>query len=85
MFHDLVVLVAEQVKSLLICFSCHSFSDLFQGEMMDRIEYNVEKAMDYVEVAVENVDTAEKYRKQAAAVKRKDFFIDFFFRLFSSS
>lgn len=85
MFQDLLRIVAEQVKPLLICFSCHLSSDLFQGEMVDRIEYNVEKAMDYVEVAAENVDTAEKYRKQAAAVKRKDFFIDFFFRLFSSS
>lgn len=52
---------------------------------MDLIEFNVEKAMDYVEIAADDVDKAERYRKQAAAVKRKDIFIHIFFPLFSSS
>ncbi|CAF3843133.1 unnamed protein product [Rotaria sp. Silwood1] len=40
------------------------------GEMIDRIEYNVIKAADYVEDAKDNVNTAHEYAKKSAKVKK---------------
>lgn len=36
--------------------------------MIDCIEHNVSQAVDYVEVAAENVNIAEKYHKEAVKV-----------------
>lgn len=48
----------------LKCLFCHS-----QGEMIDRIEYNVEHSVDYVERAVSDTKKAVKYQSQARKVK----------------
>ena len=39
-----------------------------QGEMIDRIEYNVEHAVDYVERAVSDTKKAVKYQSKARRV-----------------
>uniref|UniRef100_A0A674N8J3 Syntaxin-1B n=1 Tax=Takifugu rubripes TaxID=31033 RepID=A0A674N8J3_TAKRU len=41
-----------------------------QGEMIDRIEYNVEHSVDYVERAVSDTKKAVKYQSQARKVSR---------------
>lgn len=38
---------------------------VLQGEMIDRIEYNVEHAVDYVERAVSDTKKAVKYQSKA--------------------
>lgn len=57
--------------------SCFAYSDMltsmstsFQGEMIDRIEYNVEHSVDYVERAVSDTKKAVKYQSQARKVCR---------------
>lgn len=40
-----------------------------QGEMIDRIEYNVEHSVDYVERAVSDTKKAVKYQSQARKVR----------------
>ncbi|MEQ2189844.1 Syntaxin-1B, partial [Goodea atripinnis] len=49
--HDMFVDMAMLVES--------------QGEMIDRIEYNVEHSVDYVERAVSDTKKAVKYQSQA--------------------
>jgi len=39
-----------------------------QGEMIDRIEHNVEKAVDYVETAAADTKKAMKYQSAARKV-----------------
>jgi syntaxin 1A len=41
---------------------------VFQGEMIDRIEHNVEKAVDYVETAAADTKKAMKYQSAARKV-----------------
>lgn len=41
-----------------------------QGEMIDRIEYNVEHAVDYVERAVSDTKKAVKYQSKARRVSK---------------
>lgn len=41
-----------------------------QGEMIDRIEYNVEHSVDYVERAVSDTKKAVKYQSKARRVSR---------------
>lgn len=41
---------------------------LLQGEMIDRIEYNVEHSVDYVERAVSDTKKAVKYQSKARRV-----------------
>uniref|UniRef100_A0A672ST06 t-SNARE coiled-coil homology domain-containing protein n=1 Tax=Sinocyclocheilus grahami TaxID=75366 RepID=A0A672ST06_SINGR len=56
-----------QLSILFInCLFCHS-----QGEMIDRIEYNVEHSVDYVERAVSDTKKAVKYQSQARKVKHR--------------
>jgi len=43
---------------------------LLQGEMIDRIEHNVEKAVDYVETAAADTKKAMKYQSAARKVHR---------------
>ena len=39
-----------------------------QGEMIDRIEYNVEKSVDYIETAKADTKKAVKYQSKARQV-----------------
>ncbi|XP_061519336.1 syntaxin-1A isoform X1 [Anopheles gambiae] len=58
-----------------------------QGEMIDRIEYHVEHAMDYVQTATQDTKKALKYQSKARRVsKPTDFFANFvcFFSFFFS-
>ena len=40
----------------------------WQGEMIDRIEYNVEQAVDYIETAKADTKKAVKYQSKARRV-----------------
>ncbi|KAB1263352.1 Syntaxin-1A [Camelus dromedarius] len=57
MFMDMAMLVESQVPPAL------------QGEMIDRIEYNVEHSVDYVERAVSDTKKAVKYQSKARRKK----------------
>lgn len=50
---------------LLVMLHAHG-----QGEMIDRIEYNVEHAVDYVERAVSDTKKAVKYQSKARRVSQ---------------
>lgn len=43
-----------------------------QGEMIDRIEYHVEHAMDYVQTATQDTKKALKYQSKARRVSSTD-------------
>ena len=43
----------------------------FQGEMIDRIEYNVEHAVDYIETAKADTKKAVKYQSKARRVSER--------------
>lgn len=43
-------------------------SSYFQGEMIDRIEYHVEHAVDYVQTATQDTKKALKYQSKARRV-----------------
>ncbi|GAB5582808.1 syntaxin-1A isoform X2 [Prionailurus iriomotensis] len=64
MFMDMAMLVESQGGP------CWSLSALaLQGEMIDRIEYNVEHSVDYVERAVSDTKKAVKYQSKARRKK----------------
>lgn len=44
------------------------FCSRIQGEMIDRIEYNVEHAVDYVQTATQDTKKALKYQSKARRV-----------------
>lgn len=44
-----------------------------QGEMIDRIEYNVEQAVDYIESAKQDTKKAVKYQSKARKVRTSAF------------
>ncbi|XP_053683229.1 syntaxin-1A isoform X2 [Sabethes cyaneus] len=46
-----------------------------QGEMIDRIEYHVEHAMDYVQTATQDTKKALKYQSKARRVSKHDDFL----------
>lgn len=48
---------------------CSSRAPALQGEMIDRIEYNVEHSVDYVERAVSDTKKAVKYQSKARRKK----------------
>lgn len=51
--------------------------------MIDRIEYHVEHAMDYVQTATQDTKKALKYQSKARRVSSRDILINvFFFFLF---
>lgn len=50
--------------------------------MIDRIEYHVEHAMDYVQTATQDTKKALKYQSKARRVSSQDNFINVFFFLF---
>lgn len=68
-YSDCQMWYCEEVVCLK-CHFCHS-----QGEMIDRIEYNVEHSVDYVERAVSDTKKAVKYQSQARKVKTISFSI----------
>lgn len=84
MFVDMAMLVESQVQAApvwgspraprvlfqptLILPSSHS--PCLQGEMIDRIEYNVEHSVDYVERAVSDTKKAVKYQSKARRVSQ---------------
>lgn len=43
---------------------------ILQGEMIDRIEYHVEHAVDYVQTATQDTKKALKYQSKARRVSR---------------
>ncbi|XP_041439499.1 syntaxin-1A-like [Xenopus laevis] len=53
----------------LFFFLSFLLSELYQGEMIDRIEYNVEHSVDYVERAVSDTKKAVKYQSKARRKK----------------
>lgn len=85
MFVDMAMLVESQVQPLphLLGASCRSLgcpllqprphpilcTSPLQGEMIDRIEYNVEHSVDYVERAVSDTKKAVKYQSKARRVR----------------
>ncbi|XP_057673695.1 syntaxin-1B isoform X1 [Corythoichthys intestinalis] len=74
MFVDMAMLVESQVRITLgrvAATQCvaNPRRDAFQGEMIDRIEYNVEHSVDYVERAVSDTKKAVKYQSQARKKK----------------
>ena len=72
MFMDMAMLVESQVGnimfkcSFILCFNVCMC--ICQGEMIDRIEHNVEKAVDYVETAAADTKKAMKYQSAARKV-----------------
>lgn len=58
---------AERSSRLRVCGPVGSVRVL-QGEMIDRIEYNVEHSVDYVERAVSDTKKAVKYQSKARRV-----------------
>ena len=52
---------------------------VLQGEMIDRIEYNVEQAVDYVETAKQDTKKAVKYQSKARRVSAVYIYFFFFY------
>ena len=50
--------------------------------MIDRIEYHVEHAMDYVQTATQDTKKALKYQSKARRVSSRDILINVFFFFF---
>lgn len=50
--------------------------------MIDRIEYHVEHAMDYVQTATQDTKKALKYQSKARRVSSRDIIINVFFLFF---
>lgn len=48
----------------------------FQGEMIDRIEYHVEHAVDYVQTATQDTKKALKYQSKARRVSHSQTLIN---------
>ncbi|MBN3318805.1 STX1B protein, partial [Atractosteus spatula] len=75
MFVDMAMLVESQrepltgsVTQLGAGASCEGSTSRRGGEMIDRIEYNVEHSVDYVERAVSDTKKAVKYQSKARRV-----------------
>lgn len=62
----------KQIPSLLYVALPSSTT---QGEMIDRIEYHVEHAMDYVQTATQDTKKALKYQSKARRVSKIDDFL----------
>lgn len=57
------------VLAVCLWLGCLCVSRAAQGEMIDRIEYNVEHSVDYVERAVSDTKKAVKYQSKARRKK----------------
>lgn len=81
MFMDMAMLVESQVRQqpsyfirasqwLLYLASLTVFRCLFiKGEMIDRVEFNVQQSVDYVKTATEDTKKALKYQSAARRVR----------------
>jgi syntaxin 1A len=67
--HNDIMKLEQSIKELHDMFMDMAMLVESQGEMIDRIEHNVEKAVDYVETAAADTKKAMKY--QSAARKKK--------------
>lgn len=67
--HNDIMKLEKSIKELHDMFMDMAMLVESQGEMIDRIEHNVEKAVDYVETAAADTKKAMKY--QSAARKKK--------------
>lgn len=68
MFMDMAMLVESQVYAPSNSISLSKKKKIFQGEMIDRIEYHVEHAVDYVQTATQDTKKALKYQSKARRV-----------------
>ena len=69
MFMDMAMLVDSQVsKENNFVAELKLTKLLLQGEMIDRIEYHVEHAVDYVQTATQDTKKALKYQSKARRV-----------------
>lgn len=59
---------ARRVRKAWSRHALNSWIWLFQGEMIDRIEYNVEQSVDYIETAKADTKKAVKYQSKARRV-----------------
>lgn len=67
--HDLsIVYTAYSLPLFLIITAKRWMMNEMQGEMIDRIEYHVEHAMDYVQTATQDTKKALKYQSKARRV-----------------
>ncbi len=57
-----------QVEWLVFCTRWLPVCTHAQGEMIDRIEYHVEHAVDYVQTATQDTKKALKYQSKARRV-----------------
>ena len=56
------------MKRFYFSFSTNKQKIFLQGEMIDRIEYHVEHAVDYVQTATQDTKKALKYQSKARRV-----------------
>ncbi len=59
--------VIRQQQQQQLC--CPDLYPSLQGEMIDRIEYHVEHAVDYVQTATQDTKKALKYQSKARRVR----------------
>ncbi|XP_065663557.1 syntaxin-1A isoform X3 [Hydra vulgaris] len=63
--HNDIIKLENSIKELLEMFTDMAFFVQSQGEMIDRIEHNVEQAAEFVQKAVGNIKKAVKYKSKA--------------------
>nr|2M8R_A Chain A, Syntaxin-1A [Rattus norvegicus]3HD7_B Chain B, Syntaxin-1A [Rattus norvegicus]3HD7_F Chain F, Syntaxin-1A [Rattus norvegicus]3IPD_B Chain B, Syntaxin-1A [Rattus norvegicus]3IPD_F Chain F, Syntaxin-1A [Rattus norvegicus] len=67
--HSEIIKLENSIRELHDMFMDMAMLVESQGEMIDRIEYNVEHAVDYVERAVSDTKKAVKYQSKARRKK----------------
>uniref|UniRef100_A0A8P0SHQ7 Syntaxin-1A n=2 Tax=Canis lupus familiaris TaxID=9615 RepID=A0A8P0SHQ7_CANLF len=67
--HSEIIKLENSIRELHDMFMDMAMLVESQGEMIDRIEYNVEHSVDYVERAVSDTKKAVKYQSKARRVK----------------
>ncbi|XP_053412241.1 syntaxin-1A isoform X3 [Nycticebus coucang] len=70
--HSEIIKLENSIRELHDMFMDMAMLVESQGEMIDRIEYNVEHAVDYVERAVSDTKKAVKYQSKARRVSSPD-------------
>lgn len=63
----------KKYKNLVVATQLYKVSYFFQGEMIDRIEYQVDHAVDYVDRANKDMKKAREYESKARKVKANFF------------
>ncbi|XP_066508184.1 syntaxin-1A isoform X1 [Hoplias malabaricus] len=69
--HNEIIKLENSIRELHDMFMDMAMLVESQGEMIDRIEYNVEHAVDYVERAVSDTKKAVKYQSKARRVSQR--------------